>query len=72
MKTEKFTGTAVDQLELGYSYLLAHQGHFLLFTLINFDTAEIRCSSCKHIIVSGSREFLELVWLEWSMNKTEN
>lgn len=72
MKTEKFTGSAVDQLELCYSYLFAHKSHFVLFSLVDLNTAEIRCSSCKFAIVTGSREFLEPVWLEWSMNRIED
>lgn len=71
MHTEKFTGSSIDQLELVYADLLQHEGHFLLFNLLNLSIAEIQCSSCKVAIVSGSREFLELVWLEWSMNKIE-
>jgi len=66
MKAEKFTGTAIDQLERCFAYLLAHRGHFLLYSLINLEIGAIRCSSCKVDIVEGSRELVESIWLEWS------
>jgi hypothetical protein len=72
MKSEKFTGSAIDQLEMVYGYLFAHKGHFLLFSLVNLQIAEIRCSTCKFGVVEGSREFIEFVWLEWSIQNSES
>jgi len=72
MKSEKFTGSAIDQLEMAYGYLVGHKGHFLLFSLVNLQIAEIRCSTCKFGVVEGSREFIELIWLEWSMQNSES
>lgn len=71
MKAEKFTGTAIEQLETSFGYLLAHHGHFLLYSFINLEIGAIRCSSCKVDIVEGSREFVELIWLEWSSIDSE-
>jgi hypothetical protein len=72
MKAEKFTGSGVDQLEVVFMQLFQHQEHFMLFTLADLNTGSIRCSTCKIDVVVGSRELLELVWLEWSMIQTES
>ena len=71
MKAEKFTGTVVDQLEMTFAHLLAHRSHFLMFSLLDLKNGAIRCSSCKYDVVSGSREFIELLWLEWSMSQSD-
>lgn len=71
MKAEKFTGTWIDQVDMVFDSLLRHHGHFLLYTLIDLQFGAIRCSSCKVDIVEGSREFVELLWLEWSSMDSE-
>jgi len=68
MKSEKFTGTYVEQLCMLFAQLSSHEGHFLYFSLLNLDIAEIRCGTCKYGVIEGSRELLEQLWLEWSMS----
>lgn len=71
MKSEKFTGTYLEQLAMCFAQLQGHQDHFLYFGLLNLDIAEIRCGKCRVGVIEGSRELLELLWLEWSMQQLE-
>ena len=72
-EVNKFGGTALDQLEVGLDQVLSHAvdsrsvAHLLSFHLDNLEFASIRCSSCRVIALTGSREFVESIWLEWSM-----
>lgn len=72
MNAEKFTGTALDQLEVALDQVRSHAvdrrsvAHLLSFHLDNLDLASIRCSSCRVVALAGSREFVESIWLEWS------
>ena len=67
-KANQFRGSAVDMLDFLWRSLQQHESHFLLFSLSDLDTAEIRCSSCKQAVLIGSREVIESLWLEWSMH----
>lgn len=63
---EKFTGSAVDQLEKTFSYLEGHEKHFLLYSWVDLQTAVIRCTVCKLDVVEGSADLLGVIWQEWS------
>jgi hypothetical protein len=69
MYTEKFAGSGLDQLETCFAELAAHRGHLLLFALVNLSNAAIQCSTCSHRVLDGSRELIEAVYLEWSMQE---
>ena len=71
MKAEQFTGTAIEPLELSFNYLSSHKDHFLLYSLVDLHNGAIRCSTCKHDMISGNREFVEFLWLEWSMQGSD-
>jgi hypothetical protein len=71
MKAEKFTGTAIEQLDLSFRHLVSHKEHFLLYSLVDLHNGAIRCSTCKLDVISGNREFVEFLWLEWSMLGSE-
>lgn len=72
MKAERFIGNSIDQLEVGLSQILAHAlaepsaSHIFSFRLVDLDIASIRCSSCRVVVLTGSREFVGAVHSEWS------
>jgi hypothetical protein len=64
MYSTKFHGSYEDQLELIFSQVVEHRKHFLYFNLLDLDFAEIHCGACKKTVISGTRELIELIWLE--------
>jgi hypothetical protein len=69
MKTERFTGSGLDELEACFGELLAHRGHFLSYSLLDLSNAVIQCSKCHHRVLDGSRDLIEAVFLEWSIQE---
>lgn len=66
MQATKFQGSYEDQLELIFSDLLNHSHHNLWFSLEGFDQAKVCCGVCKKTVIEGSRELIELIWLEYN------
>lgn len=63
MQQTKFHGSYEDQLELIFSQLLEHRSHLLMYSLINLDESEIRCNVCRSVVLQGSRELIETMWI---------
>jgi hypothetical protein len=69
MITEKFTGSGLDELEACFSELQPHRGHFVLYSLLDLSNAAVQCCTCDCRVLDGSRELIEVVYLEWSMQE---
>lgn len=66
LNTERFIGSGLDELEACFSELLLHRGHVLVFGLLDLSNAVIQCGTCHHRVLDGSRELIEVAYLEWS------
>lgn len=60
-------GYVYDVLERVFAELVGHEDHFMTCGICsdNIEFSEIRCHQCKAVIVSGSRELIEIVFLSW-------
>jgi len=63
-KAEKFSGTFEDVLLSLFVQLQEHDSHHLKFSLRSLDWAEVYCLGCRSVVVAGSRELIECIWLE--------
>jgi hypothetical protein len=61
---QKFRGSFEDFLTEVFLQLGEHEDHFLLYSLKSLDWAEIRCSACRSVVIDGSRDLIESLWLE--------
>jgi len=64
-RPDKFTGTFFDIVASIFEMLDAHENHMLFYSLIDLDFGEVRCTSCRTVVVSGSRELIESCWIEF-------
>lgn len=63
VKVVKHKGDFVDVLENLFMQISQHESHFLYYSLRDLDWSEIRCGRCKTVVVDGSRELIEMIWV---------
>lgn len=67
MKPGKYRGTFEDLLTDLFLRLQEHEIHQLKFSLRSLDWAEVYCLNCRSVILGGSRELIEHIWLEFNI-----
>jgi len=67
MKPVKHTGPYDDLLNNLFARLHEHDGDTLKFSLRSLDWAEVYCYQCRSVVLEGSRELIESLWLEYNI-----
>lgn len=70
MRTQKVTGDYIEQwVEKIMAELFNHDAHFTVCSIGDTpNIVQVRCLKCKHVVVEGTRELIELIWFEFQQS----